>query len=161
MGRSFSLMTCEPCCNLLPMKKAMMTGGVRLCNQLLPRLRAAIAGRVCRFSSQVSTVRSSAIRLLIGRCSCWRRGVLAVKSLGGYHLMARADQPQALQRLRQLKYRRRKPFAAMFARLDTVLLHDKYPCYPCYRGLAGVAHGGRGLCIVPGVDFILAMGLGQ
>jgi hydrogenase maturation protein HypF len=47
-------------------------------------------------------------------------GLLAVKGLGGFHLMARADQPAAIERIRQLKRRQRKPLAVMFATLDSL-----------------------------------------
>jgi len=39
--------------------------------------------------------------------------VLAVKGIGGYHLMADASQPAALARLRQAKQRAHKPFALL------------------------------------------------
>ena len=42
-----------------------------------------------------------------------RSGVLAVKGLGGYHLSCRADDSEAVGRLRTSKFRPSKPFAVM------------------------------------------------
>lgn len=39
--------------------------------------------------------------------------IIMVKAMGGYQLVCRADRPQAVGRLRQLKHRERKPFALM------------------------------------------------
>ena len=40
-------------------------------------------------------------------------GILAIKGIGGFHLAARADDAEAITRLRQLKQRDAKPFAIM------------------------------------------------
>lgn len=45
-------------------------------------------------------------------------GVVAVKGLGGYHLACRADDPAAVQSLRERKARGGKPFAVMVRDLD-------------------------------------------
>jgi hydrogenase maturation protein HypF len=45
-------------------------------------------------------------------------GVLAVKGIGGFHLVCDATQPKAVQKLRALKQRRRKPFAVMVSRIE-------------------------------------------
>ncbi|WP_433787960.1 carbamoyltransferase HypF [Actinomycetospora sp. CA-101289] len=48
-----------------------------------------------------------------------RRGeILAVKGLGGYHLAVRADDADAVARLRAAKHREDKPFAVLAADLD-------------------------------------------
>jgi len=46
--------------------------------------------------------------------------ILAVKGLGGFHLMVAADNDQAVQRLRTLKHREEKPLALMFPSLESV-----------------------------------------
>ncbi len=56
----------------------------------------------------------SAIQLLAGG------GILAVKSLGGFHLACNAFDPQSLDRLRSAKRRESKPFAVMFPNIDSV-----------------------------------------
>ncbi|HWH69663.1 MAG TPA: carbamoyltransferase HypF, partial [Candidatus Sulfotelmatobacter sp.] len=58
---------------------------------------------------------------LAGAAEALRAGkILAVKGLGGFHLMVAAHYPQAVQRLRELKHREEKPFALMFPSLDAV-----------------------------------------
>jgi len=44
--------------------------------------------------------------------------IVAVKGLGGYHLAVRADDEEAVARLRARKYREEKPFAVMVADLE-------------------------------------------
>ncbi|MFG0248082.1 MAG: carbamoyltransferase HypF [Phycisphaeraceae bacterium JB051] len=39
--------------------------------------------------------------------------IVGIKGLGGFHLAVRADDPQAVQRLRELKHREHKPFALL------------------------------------------------
>ncbi|HSK59347.1 MAG TPA: carbamoyltransferase HypF, partial [Actinomycetospora sp.] len=56
-------------------------------------------------------VRDAAARLRDG-------AVLAVKGLGGYHLAVRADDADAVARLRAAKHREEKPFALMAPSLD-------------------------------------------
>ena len=46
--------------------------------------------------------------------------ILAVKSLGGYHLVCNALDGNAVNKLRKRKYRDEKPFALMAADLDTI-----------------------------------------
>lgn len=48
--------------------------------------------------------------------------ILAVKGLGGFHLMVDANQPEAIARLRAFKQRPSKPFAVMFPDLAAVQL---------------------------------------
>ena len=44
--------------------------------------------------------------------------IVAVKGLGGFHLMVTAHDDQAVRRLRELKHREEKPFALMFPSLE-------------------------------------------
>jgi hydrogenase maturation protein HypF len=46
--------------------------------------------------------------------------IVAVKGLGGFHLMVAAENDLAVRRLRELKHREEKPFALMFPSLTTV-----------------------------------------
>jgi hydrogenase maturation protein HypF len=46
--------------------------------------------------------------------------ILAVKGLGGFHLMGAADNEQTVRRLRELKHREEKPFALMFPSLASI-----------------------------------------
>jgi len=53
-----------------------------------------------------------------------RRGkIVAVKGLGGFHLMVEASNEQAVQRLRQRKHREEKPFALMYPNPEAVKAH--------------------------------------
>lgn len=49
-----------------------------------------------------------------------RGEVIAVKGIGGYHLICDALNEQAVERLREIKDRDSKPFATMFANTDTL-----------------------------------------
>ncbi len=46
--------------------------------------------------------------------------ILAVKGLGGFHLIVTAQDERAVRRLRERKHREEKPFALMFPRLESV-----------------------------------------
>jgi hydrogenase maturation protein HypF len=46
--------------------------------------------------------------------------IVAVKGLGGFHLMVAAYNDEAVQRLRELKHREEKPFALMFPSLPAI-----------------------------------------
>lgn len=46
--------------------------------------------------------------------------VIAVKDIGGYHLVCRTDIPAAVHKIRELKGRETKPFAVMFNRIDDI-----------------------------------------
>lgn len=45
-------------------------------------------------------------------------GILALKGVGGYQLLCRADSEESVQRLRRMKGREHKPFAVMFSSAD-------------------------------------------
>lgn len=57
-------------------------------------------------------IESTATALLEG-------SIVAVKGIGGFHLMARADDPDAVRRLRRRKHREEKPFALLVPDLET------------------------------------------
>lgn len=46
--------------------------------------------------------------------------IVAVKGLGGFHLLADTQNPAAVARLRQRKHREEKPFALMFSSLEAI-----------------------------------------
>jgi hydrogenase maturation protein HypF len=53
-----------------------------------------------------------------------RRGaIVAVKGLGGFHLMVAAENEEAVRQLRERKHREEKPLAVMFPSLETVKQH--------------------------------------
>lgn len=57
---------------------------------------------------------------LAGAADAIRAGaIVAVKGLGGFHLMVAAHDERAVQRLRRLKHREEKPFAVMFPSLNS------------------------------------------
>ncbi len=58
-------------------------------------------------------LKAAAVALRQGR-------IVAVKGLGGFHLMADARNEEAVRALRQRKHREEKPFAVMFASLDAI-----------------------------------------
>jgi hydrogenase maturation protein HypF len=61
--------------------------------------------------------------LLLSATAIRQGKILAVKGIGGFHLMADACSEIAVQRLRQLKLRPAKPFALMYPDLDLVKAH--------------------------------------
>lgn len=46
--------------------------------------------------------------------------IIAVKSIGGYHLACTVDNPDTVKKLRRIKGREKKPFAVMFRNLEQV-----------------------------------------
>ena len=58
---------------------------------------------------------------LLAAAEAIRQGqIVAVKGLGGFHLMVAAHNDEAVRRLRELKHREEKPFALMFPSLPAV-----------------------------------------
>lgn len=58
---------------------------------------------------------------LLTAVACIKKGgVVAVKDIGGYHFACLPDSAEAVDKLRLLKARDKKPFAVMFPDLDTV-----------------------------------------
>lgn len=69
-------------------------------------------------SGNILRLRSEA---LLHACELIRSGsILAVKGLGGFHLIVDARNDKAVMRLRQLKGRDEKPFAMMFPDIDMI-----------------------------------------
>ena len=54
-------------------------------------------------------------------------GIVAVKGLGGYHLICSAEQDEAVLKLRELKKRSTKPFAVMAENIQTIKRHAVVP----------------------------------
>lgn len=58
---------------------------------------------------------------LLAAVAALRQGaIVAVKGIGGFHLMVRAQDPLAVQRLRQRKQRLDKPFAVLYPSLQAI-----------------------------------------
>lgn len=58
---------------------------------------------------------------LLATCELIKTGnILAVKGLGGFHLMVSGNDKSAVKRLRQVKNRPDKPFALMYPNLETI-----------------------------------------
>ena len=50
----------------------------------------------------------------------YKGGIVAVKGIGGFHLMCDATMDQTVRRLRSIKSRDQKPFACMFRNVETI-----------------------------------------
>jgi hydrogenase maturation protein HypF len=86
------------------------------CFECGPRLSLHMGGE-CAFASD----RGQSDELIGAAARLIREGkIVAVKSLGGYHLVCDATNEQALARLRERKRRPVRPFAVMAASLDDV-----------------------------------------
>jgi hydrogenase maturation protein HypF len=96
--------------------------------------------------------------------------ILAVKGLGGFHLMVAADNEQTLGRLRERKHREEKPFALMFPSVTAVKeycevspLEERLLCSPeapiVLLHRQGNLHSGRGISrsVAPGNPYLGAM----
>lgn len=46
--------------------------------------------------------------------------IIAIKDIGGYHLACRADMPDTVKKLRNIKGREKKPFAVMFKSIEQI-----------------------------------------
>jgi hydrogenase maturation protein HypF len=53
----------------------------------------------------------------------YKGGIIAVKGIGGFHLMCDATMDQTVRRLRSIKNRDQKPFACMFRNVETIRKH--------------------------------------
>ena len=71
-----------------------------------------------RVAEGLSALEAAAKALLDGK-------IVAVKGIGGFHLVCLAEDASAVQRLRERKKRYHKPFAVMFPDLETV---EKFCC---------------------------------
>jgi hydrogenase maturation protein HypF len=70
------------------------------------------------WGSQCLSLKQEALE---GTVNALRDGaILAIKGLGGFHLMANAYDDDAVRRLRDRKYREEKPFALMFSDITSV-----------------------------------------
>ena len=86
-----------------------------------PRLELLECGGVSPLSKRgrVPAVQDS--EALLATAKAIRDGkIVAVKSIGGFHLMADARNDAAVKRLRERKHREEKPFALMFPSLESV-----------------------------------------
>lgn len=64
-------------------------------------------------ASSVDNLKAAVYMLLAGK-------ILAVKDIGGYHFVCRADNKEAILKLRQLKKRQSKSFAVMFSDVSEI-----------------------------------------
>lgn len=78
---------------------------------------------LCRNKS--AKISDSDKMLFSARKLLYKGGILAIKGIGGFHLSCRADDPEAVSRLRERKHREEKPLAVMCRSLDIV----KKICY--------------------------------
>ena len=76
-------------------------------------------GPVLHFSEPASSVRRERWDALVAAADALRAGkIVALKGLGGYHLLAHAQHQGAIDQLRRRKQRPSKPFAVMVASID-------------------------------------------
>jgi len=76
------------------------------------------------YSDEHSLVLRQASPILAELKACFEKGkIIAVKGIGGYLLLCRADSPETIQRLRKRKNRPNKPFAVLFPGIGMVIDH--------------------------------------
>ena len=81
------------------------------CNFCGPEYTLRQGGRILKDMEKIL----SALRTLL-----YKGGIVAVKGIGGFHLMCDATHDQAIQRLRMAKHRDQKPFACMFPDIEHI-----------------------------------------
>ena len=85
-----------------------------------PQLEFWIGSRVCE-NAEDPRFQKRGYDALFAAARAIREGtIVAVKGLGGFHLMADARNDQAVRLLRERKHREEKPFALMFPSLESV-----------------------------------------
>jgi hydrogenase maturation protein HypF len=85
-----------------------------------PQLELWPGSRVCE-NAESPRSHERGYRALLAAAKAIREGkIVAVKGLGGFHLMADARNDDAVRRLRERKQREEKPFALMFPSLENV-----------------------------------------
>ncbi len=112
---------------------------------------AAVSGKVpglCGPSCSDGTLRGEeGLRACVNILK--RGGILALKGIGGYQLACRPDCPEAVERLRRLKRRDKKPFALMFPSLERI------------RELCQVSAQEEELLLSPARPIVLLAGKGE
>jgi hydrogenase maturation protein HypF len=85
-----------------------------------PRLELWQSSRVCE-NAESPRSHERGYDALLAAAKAIREGkIVAVKGLGGFHLMADARNDKAVQLLRERKHREEKPFALMFPSLESI-----------------------------------------
>jgi len=85
-----------------------------------PRLELWEGSRVCENAESPRSHERGYDALLVAAHAIRRGQIVAVKGLGGFHLMADARNDKTVQLLRERKQREEKPFALMFPSLESV-----------------------------------------
>ncbi|MGM0531623.1 MAG: carbamoyltransferase HypF [Bacteroidota bacterium] len=81
------------------------------CNHCGPEYEYYQKGQIIR---DIEKILSELKKLL------YKGGIIAVKGIGGFHLMCDAGNDQSVRRLRLIKNRDQKPFACMFRNIETL-----------------------------------------
>jgi hydrogenase maturation protein HypF len=85
-----------------------------------PRLELWEGSRVCENAESPRSHERGYDALLVAAHAIRRGQIVAVKGLGGFHLMADARNDKTVQLLRERKQREEKPFALMFPLLESI-----------------------------------------